>query len=81
MADVLGTLVYLFFIQLGGFFPLKAWSMFVQRGLRVERLCKAVGGGRGLSCLTLVILGLFPTSEEAVGYFFNYFFLSFGSPV
>lgn len=57
-----------------GFFPLKARSVFVQRGLRVERLCKAVVGGRGLSCLTLVILGLFPTSEEAVGYFLIMFF-------
>lgn len=54
--------------------------MFVQRGLRVERLYKAVGGGRGLSCLTLVIPGLFPTSEEAVGYFFNYFFFIFWIP-
>lgn len=55
--------------------------MFVQRGLRVERLYKAVGGGRGLSCLTLVIPGLFPTSEEAVGYFFNYFFFYFLDPL
>lgn len=76
MADVLGTLVYLFFIQLSGFFfPLKARSVFVQRGLRVERLCKAVVGGGGLSCLTLVILGLFPTSEEAVGYFLIIFLI------
>lgn len=43
--------------------------MFVQRGLSVELcLCKAVVGGRGLSCLTLVILGLFPMPEEALGY-------------
>lgn len=47
---------------------LKARSVFVLRGLSVELcLCKAVVGGRGLSCLSLVILGLFPTSEELLG--------------
>lgn len=51
-----------------GLCPLKALSVFVLRGLSVELcLCKAVLGGRGLSFLTLVILGLFPTSEEALG--------------
>lgn len=48
---------------------LKARSLFVLRGLSVELcLCKAVVGGRGLSCLTLVILGLFPVPEKTCGY-------------
>lgn len=74
------------------YFLLKARSMFDQRGLGVEHLCKVVVRGGGLSCLTLVILGIFPMSEEAVGYFLFFIFwipcvmctgnmlLCFGSP-
>lgn len=60
--------IYLSFSWVG-FFPPKAQSVFVQRRLRAERLCKAAVGGGGLSCLTLGVLGLFPASEEAVGWF------------
>lgn len=61
--------VYLFVIHLGGSLSLKARSVFVLRGLGVElHPCKAVVAGRGLCCLTLVILGLFPLSQEARGY-------------
>lgn len=64
------------------FCPLKARSVFVQSGLSVELcLSKAVVGGRGLSCLTLVILGLFPASEEALGYLLMNSFSFPGSPV
>lgn len=61
--------VYLFVIHLGGSLSAEGSECVCPEGAGVElHLCKAVVAGRGLCCLTLVILGLFPLSQEARGY-------------